>query len=49
MKTKALEIQNKLIDDKPLTYQDRTFLIGFITFSLEFVNYVREDRGLEKW
>jgi hypothetical protein len=49
MKTEALKIQKKLIDNEPLTYEDKTFLIGFIIFSLEFVNHVREERGLEKW
>ena len=44
MKTKALEIQQKLIDNKALEYNDRTFLIGFILFALEFQDYIKETK-----
>lgn len=49
MKTESLKIQKKLINNEPLTYEERTFLIGYICFSNEFVDYVREERGLPKW
>jgi hypothetical protein len=41
MKTEALKIQQKLVANEPLNYEDRTFLIGFIMFSLEFQEYVK--------
>ena len=48
MKIEALRIQKKLINNDSLTYEERTFLIGFIEFSNHFVDYVREERGLPK-
>jgi hypothetical protein len=48
MKTTALKIQKKLIDNEALTYEEKTFLIGYICFATEFVDYVREERGLPK-
>ena len=44
MKTKALEIQQKLIKNESLDYEDRTFLIGFIMFALEFQEYIKETK-----
>ncbi len=41
MKTEALQIQEKLIKDEPLTRIDRNFLIGFIYFALEFQEYIK--------
>lgn len=41
MKTEAFAIQNKLIKNEALTYEDKTFLIGFIYFALEFQDYIK--------
>jgi len=42
MKTEALKIAEKLIHSRePLTYEDKTFLIGFIYFALEFQEYIK--------
>ena len=41
MKVEALAIQRKLINNDTLTYEDRTFLIGFIIFALEFQEYIK--------
>lgn len=49
MWTTVSAIEHKLAKDQPLTYEDRTFLLGFIMFSKEFVDYVREEKGLPKW
>lgn len=46
--TQALHIQDKLTKDQPLTYEDRTFLIGFIIFATTFIDYVK-TAGQEKW
>ena len=48
MKTEALKIQKKLLKDEALPYDEKTYLIGYITFATEFVDYVREERGLPK-
>lgn len=42
-------LQNKLAKEEPLTHDDRTFLLGFLIFAKEFVDYVREEKGLPKW
>lgn len=47
MKTEALAIQKKLIKNEPLTYEDRTFLIGYIYFALEFVDYCKVHKMKE--
>lgn len=44
MKTEALSIQKKLINNEALTYEDRTFLIGFIYFSLELQEFIKERK-----
>jgi hypothetical protein len=41
VKTKALELIQKLLKNETLDYEDRTFLLGFIMFSLEFQDYVK--------
>jgi len=41
VKTEALRIQKKLIGNESLTYEDRTFLIGFILFALEFQDFIK--------
>ena len=41
MKTEVLAIQRKLINNDTLTYEDRTFLIGFMLFALEFQEYIK--------
>ena len=41
MKTEALKIKEKLIHSETLTHEDRTFLIGFIFFALEFQDYIK--------
>jgi hypothetical protein len=44
MKPEALTIQKKLITNDTLTYEDRTFLIGFIYFALELREFIGHDR-----
>lgn len=46
MKPEALAIQRKLINNDTLTYEDRTFLIGFIYFALELREFISHDRRL---
>lgn len=44
MKPEALAIQRKLINNDTITYEDRTFLIGFIYFALELREFIGHDR-----
>ncbi len=44
MKIKALELIQKLIKNEALDYEDRTFLIGYIYFSLEFQDYIKSQK-----
>jgi hypothetical protein len=41
VKTEAQKIYKKLIANEALTYEDRTFLIGFILFALEFQDFIK--------
>jgi hypothetical protein len=44
VKTEAQAISKKLIKNEALTYEDRTFLIGFIYFALEFIDYSKQHK-----
>lgn len=44
MKTEAIKVSEKLRKSEPLTNDDRTFLLGFIYFALEFQEYVKGNR-----
>ena len=47
MKKEAQAISNKLIKNEALNYEDRTFLIGFIYFALEFIDYCKTHKMKE--
>lgn len=45
MKTDAQRIYKKLIANEALTYEDRTFLIGYILFSIAFQDFINGVDG----